>query len=53
MMSDMRPTCCWLVGAALVLSVAKEHLRKIELFGALFGFLIGLVQVLQFYFYAR
>ncbi|MCV6070149.1 DUF445 family protein, partial [Escherichia coli] len=26
----------------LVLSVAKEHLRKIEFFGALFGFLIGL-----------
>jgi uncharacterized membrane protein YheB (UPF0754 family) len=38
---------------ALVLSVAKEHLRKIEMFGALFGFLIGLVQVLQFYFYAH
>ncbi len=38
---------------ALVLSVAKEHLRTIELFGALFGFLIGLVQAVQFYFYAR
>lgn len=38
---------------ALVMSVAKEHLRTIELFGALFGFIIGLVQVVQFYFYAR
>ena len=38
---------------ALVLSVAKEHLRKIELFGALFGFLIGVAQSIQFYFYAR
>ncbi|MEJ7623459.1 MAG: DUF445 family protein [Pyrinomonadaceae bacterium] len=38
---------------SLVLSVAKEHLTKIELFGALFGFLIGIVQAIQFYFYAR
>jgi uncharacterized membrane protein YheB (UPF0754 family) len=38
---------------SLVLSVAKEHLRKIELFGALFGFLIGLVQAIQFYLYAK
>lgn len=38
---------------ALVMSVAKEHLRTIELFGALFGFFIGLVQAVQFYFYAR
>jgi uncharacterized membrane protein YheB (UPF0754 family) len=38
---------------ALVMSVAKEHLRTIELFGALFGFLIGLAQAVQFYFYAR
>jgi uncharacterized membrane protein YheB (UPF0754 family) len=37
---------------ALVLSVAKEHLRTIELFGALFGFFIGLAQAIQFYFYA-
>lgn len=29
---------------ALVLSIAKEHLRTIELFGALFGFFIGIVQ---------
>jgi uncharacterized membrane protein YheB (UPF0754 family) len=38
---------------ALVLSVAKEHLRTIELFGALFGFFIGLVQAIQFYIYAK
>ncbi len=38
---------------ALVLSVAKEHLRTIELFGAGFGFAIGLVQAVQFYFYAH
>ncbi|MFL6468447.1 MAG: DUF445 domain-containing protein [Pyrinomonadaceae bacterium] len=38
---------------ALVLSVAKEHLRTIELFGALFGFFIGLVQAVQFYIYAK
>ena len=37
----------------LVMSVAKEHLRTIELFGALFGFFIGLVQAVQFYFYAK
>lgn len=30
---------------ALVLSVAKEHLRKIELFGALLGFILGVGQV--------
>lgn len=29
---------------SLVLSVAKDHLRKIELFGALFGLIIGLIQ---------
>jgi uncharacterized membrane protein YheB (UPF0754 family) len=38
---------------ALVMSVAKEHLRTIELFGALFGFLIGLLQSIQFYIYAH
>jgi uncharacterized membrane protein YheB (UPF0754 family) len=37
----------------LVLSVAKEHLHKIELFGALFGLLIGILQAVQFYFFAR
>lgn len=36
----------------LVLSVAKEHLRTIELFGALFGLIIGIAQAIQFYFYA-
>jgi uncharacterized membrane protein YheB (UPF0754 family) len=38
---------------ALVLSVAKEHLRTIEIFGALFGLLIGVAQAIQFYFFAR
>jgi len=38
---------------ALVLSVAKEHLRTIELFGALFGFFIGVLQAVQFYIYAK
>jgi uncharacterized membrane protein YheB (UPF0754 family) len=34
----------------LVLSVAKEHLRKIEFFGALFGFIIGVGQAAITYF---
>jgi len=38
---------------ALVMSVAKEHLRTIELFGALFGFFIGVLQSIQFYIYAK
>lgn len=38
---------------ALVLSVAKEHLRTIELFGAFFGFAIGVLQAIQFYLYAK
>ena len=39
---------------SLVMSVAKEHLRTIELFGALFGLIIGLVQAaLQFYAFAQ
>ena len=38
---------------ALVMSVAKEHLRTIELFGAAFGFIIGILQAVQFYIYAR
>jgi uncharacterized membrane protein YheB (UPF0754 family) len=38
---------------ALVLSVAKEHLRTIELFGALFGLFIGILQAVQFYIYAN
>jgi uncharacterized membrane protein YheB (UPF0754 family) len=37
----------------LVLSVAKEHLRTIELFGALFGLFIGILQAIQFYIYAK
>lgn len=36
---------------SLVLSVAKEHLRTIELFGALFGLIIGIVQVIVSYFF--
>jgi uncharacterized membrane protein YheB (UPF0754 family) len=38
---------------SLVLSVAKEHLTKIELFGALFGFIIGVGQAIQFYFFSK
>lgn len=38
---------------ALVMSVAKEHLRTIELFGAGFGLFIGIIQAIQFYIYAR
>jgi uncharacterized membrane protein YheB (UPF0754 family) len=38
---------------ALVMSVAKEHLRTIEWFGALFGFIIGVLQSIQFYIYAK
>lgn len=34
---------------SLILSVAKEHLRTIELFGALFGFVIGIVQAILSY----
>ncbi len=34
---------------SLVMSVAKEHLRTIELFGAFFGFLIGMVQAFLSY----
>ncbi|NNE97669.1 MAG: DUF445 family protein, partial [Pyrinomonadaceae bacterium] len=37
----------------LVMSVAKEHLRTIELFGALFGFFIGVGQAIQFYFFSK
>lgn len=39
---------------SLVMSVAKEHLRTIELFGALFGLIIGLVQsALSYWFFAK
>lgn len=36
---------------SLVMSVAKEHLRTIELFGAFFGLVIGIGQAIQFYLY--
>jgi len=35
---------------ALVMSVAKEHLRTIELFGAFFGLVIGVVQGFLIYY---
>ena len=35
---------------ALVLSVAKDHLRKIELFGAVLGLILGIGQGFWFYF---
>ncbi len=39
---------------SLVLSVAKEHLRTIELFGAFFGFVIGVVQsIISYWFFAK
>ncbi|MBX7173670.1 MAG: DUF445 domain-containing protein [Pyrinomonadaceae bacterium] len=39
---------------SLVLSVAKEHLRTIELFGAFFGFVIGVVQaILSYYVFVK
>jgi uncharacterized membrane protein YheB (UPF0754 family) len=39
---------------SLVMSVAKEHLRTIELFGALFGLILGLVQsALQYYAFTK
>lgn len=37
---------------SLVLSIAKEHLRTIELFGAFFGLVIGIGQAVQFYFFS-
>ena len=39
---------------SLVMSVAKEHLRTIELFGAFFGFVIGVVQaILSYYIFVK
>jgi len=35
---------------ALVLSVAKQHLKTIELFGAIIGFIIGLGQAIWWWF---
>ena len=37
----------------LILSVAKEHLRTIELFGAFFGLIIGIVQGLLHWYFAK
>ena len=37
----------------LILSVAKEHLRTIELFGAFFGLVIGIVQGFLHWYFAR
>jgi uncharacterized membrane protein YheB (UPF0754 family) len=34
---------------ALVLSVASTHLKKIEIFGALIGFIIGVGQAIYFW----
>ncbi len=34
---------------ALVLSVAKQHLKTIELFGAVIGFFIGVAQAIYFW----
>lgn len=36
----------------LVLSVAKEHLRKIEMFGAILGLFTGVVQIFINYYYS-
>jgi uncharacterized membrane protein YheB (UPF0754 family) len=36
---------------SLVMSVAKDHLWTIELFGLIFGFLIGIGQAIPFYIY--
>ncbi len=38
---------------SLILLVAKEHLRTIELFGAGFGFVIGIVQGVLHYYFAK
>ena len=38
---------------SLILSVAKEHLRTIELFGAFFGLVIGVAQALLHWYYSR
>ena len=38
---------------SLVMGIAKEHLRTIELFGAGFGFVIGIGQAIQFYFFSK
>jgi hypothetical protein len=38
---------------ALVLSVAKDHLRKIELFGAMLGLFLGIAQAGWFYYFRK
>ena len=38
---------------SLVMSIAKEHLRTIEFFGALFGLIIGIGQAIQFYWFNK
>ena len=38
---------------ALVLSVAKDHLRKIELFGAILGLFLGIAQAGWFYYFHK
>ena len=38
---------------ALILSVAKEHLRTIEFFGAFFGLVIGIVQGILHWYFAK
>lgn len=37
----------------LVLSVAQQHLKTIELFGAVIGFVIGIAQGLYFWYFSR
>jgi len=38
---------------SLVLSVAKDHLRKIELFGAVLGLFLGIAQAGWFYYFSK
>ena len=37
----------------LVLSIAAQHLKKIEMFGAIIGLFIGIFQALYFWFFAN
>ena len=36
----------------LVLSVAQQHLKKIELFGAVIGLIIGVAQAVYFWYFS-
>ena len=36
----------------LVLSVAQQHLKTIELFGAVIGFVIGIAQAIYFWYFS-